>query len=224
MTISFRALYDRVLGQATDESKGFAITLDTTAAGHGWFIDDSPLENEEFLPTANPNEWVAKAGSAAQGKMDMLSVLLHEYGHALGMDHAAGNHDLMTASLAPGVRRLPTLEKMVALRGSIPQVLEDPKSPTAPLGAFSIALLGRMRKTLAEGRGIEYTHAAPPQFQHALNTTLTNGALGNASGWQASGAVSIASGEATLNESATTQTQLSQAFFLGASDRFCALR
>jgi hypothetical protein len=29
---------------------------------------------------------MAKAGSAAAGKMDMLSVLLHEYGHALILD------------------------------------------------------------------------------------------------------------------------------------------
>ena len=38
------------------------ITLDTTAAGHGWFIDYTPYLNEEFLPTANPNEWIAKPG------------------------------------------------------------------------------------------------------------------------------------------------------------------
>ena len=61
-----------------------AITLDTNAAGYNWFIDTTPADNSEFLPTSNPYEWVAKEGSAAYGKMDMLSVLLHEYGHALG--------------------------------------------------------------------------------------------------------------------------------------------
>lgn len=49
------------------------ITLDSNAAGYGWFIDTTPGLNEEFLPTSNPNEWVAKAGSAAAGKMDILS-------------------------------------------------------------------------------------------------------------------------------------------------------
>ena len=34
--------------------------------------------------------------------MDMLSVLLHEYGHALGMEHSAQLSDFMNASLQPG--------------------------------------------------------------------------------------------------------------------------
>ena len=62
------------------------ITLDTKAAGHGWFIGPTPGTNEEHLPTSNPNEMGARAGSAAAGKMDMLSVLMREYGHALGQD------------------------------------------------------------------------------------------------------------------------------------------
>lgn len=74
-------------GTAVGQTVGSSITLDTNAAGNGWFIDTTPNLNEEWLPTSNPNEWVAKAGSAAEGKMDMLSVLLHEYGHALGIDH-----------------------------------------------------------------------------------------------------------------------------------------
>jgi hypothetical protein len=80
-------------GAAVGQTVGSNITLDTNAAGHNWFIDTTPADNSEFLPTSNPNEWVAKAGSAAAGKMDMLSVLLHEYGHALGIDHSADNHD-----------------------------------------------------------------------------------------------------------------------------------
>jgi predicted Zn-dependent protease len=40
--------------------------------------------------------------------MDMLSVLLHEYGHALGLEHSQDTHDFMGATLTPGVRRLPS--------------------------------------------------------------------------------------------------------------------
>lgn len=72
------------------EAKGQSITLDPTAGGHGWFVDPTPSQNEEFLPTSDPNEWIARPGSAAEGKMDMLTVLPHEYGHVLGLDRATG--------------------------------------------------------------------------------------------------------------------------------------
>jgi hypothetical protein len=65
------------------ETTGTSITLDINAAGYGWYVDPNPASNADFLPTSDPNVWMAKAGSAAAGKMDMLSVLLHEYGHAL---------------------------------------------------------------------------------------------------------------------------------------------
>ncbi len=52
-------------GAAVGQTVGSTITLDTTAAGYNWFIDPTPGLNEEWLPTSNPNEWVAKAGSAA---------------------------------------------------------------------------------------------------------------------------------------------------------------
>lgn len=75
-------------GGALGQTNANGIILDSNAAGYNWFIDTTPGQNEEWLPTSNPNEWVAKAGSDAAGKMDMLSVLLHEYGHALGIDHS----------------------------------------------------------------------------------------------------------------------------------------
>ena len=73
----FSDLTGITLGETTTGEGPIAkITLDTDAAGYGWFIDSTPLINDEFLPTADANIWKAKAGSAAEGKMDMLSVLL----------------------------------------------------------------------------------------------------------------------------------------------------
>jgi hypothetical protein len=107
----FTDLSGASLGQTT----GDRITLDTDAADHGWFIDYTPYLNEEWLPTSNPYEWKAKPGSEAEGKMDLLSVLLHEYGHVLGIEHSADQHDAMAATLQPGVRRLPNVEAWLAL-------------------------------------------------------------------------------------------------------------
>jgi len=127
IALNITDLPDAALGQTT----GTTITLDPTAAGHGWFIDATPGSNEEFLPTSNPNEWIAKAGSEAAGRMDMLTVLLHEYGHALGLDHSADSHDFMAATLQPGVRHTLTADEQLALM-QLTGYFPTPTHPPAP--------------------------------------------------------------------------------------------
>lgn len=71
-------------GHSLGETKGNVITLDLNAAGHGWYFDwQGP--GDDWLPTSNPYEWMARPGSAAEGRMDFLSVFMHEYGYALGL-------------------------------------------------------------------------------------------------------------------------------------------
>lgn len=60
------------------------ITIDDDGAGSGWFVDETPEENEEFDPGDNPSHFVAKSGSGADGKVDMLSIAKHELKHAIG--------------------------------------------------------------------------------------------------------------------------------------------
>ncbi len=110
-------------GQSLGLTSGTSITLDANAAGHGWYFDWQS-SGDDWLPTSNPNEWIARAGSAADGKMDFTSVLLHEYGHALGLEHSVDSHDLMATTLQPGVRRLPSAEELAEKRGRSELILE----------------------------------------------------------------------------------------------------
>jgi hypothetical protein len=53
-SISFSDLSGSALAQTTGTGTSAQITLDTNAAGHGWFIDYTPYLNEEWLPTSSP--------------------------------------------------------------------------------------------------------------------------------------------------------------------------
>ncbi len=176
--LTFADLSGSEVGQATGIGANAQITLDTNAAGHGWYIDYTPYLNDQYLPTSNPLEWIARPGSEAEGKMDLLTVLLHEYGHALGLDHSADGHDLMAATLQPGVRRLPSAEELDLMAGllgvaketgSASPVPYDPFSPPGtPLPAtISLAAFVAAR----QHRGT--ISSALTQFEVAANPTLT---------------------------------------------------
>jgi len=63
VNLTFGTLAPGALGQTT----GGTITFDPSAAGHGWFIDSTPWDNAEYLPTHDPEIWVAREGSCRVG-------------------------------------------------------------------------------------------------------------------------------------------------------------
>jgi uncharacterized delta-60 repeat protein len=75
---------------------GNTIWLDDDAAGWGWFVDPTPGDDTEFTTPGDQGE---------QGRMDLLTVLMHEMGHLLGLDHDADG--VMQAALPPGTRLSP---------------------------------------------------------------------------------------------------------------------
>ncbi|MCA9071903.1 MAG: hypothetical protein KDA84_23405, partial [Planctomycetaceae bacterium] len=88
------------------------IVLDVDAAGNGWFIDPTPDRDEEFANTGNG---LTAINLSAIGRMDLLTVIMHELGHKLGLDdlHSQLHPDaLMSARLPVGTRRLPTSEEL----------------------------------------------------------------------------------------------------------------
>ena len=80
---------------------GSVIYVDRDAAGHGWFVDDSPLQDSEF-----DSDGRAVEGSAAARGIDLLSVIAHEVGHVLGFDHATPEDGLLEV----GQRTVPDAE------------------------------------------------------------------------------------------------------------------
>ncbi len=223
-TVKYGSLLGSAVGEVTGEGQAAQITLDVDAGGHGWYIDPTPLDNtDDYLPTSNPDVWQAKAGTDAAGKMDLLSVLLHEYGHALGLDHRSESGDFMAATLQPGQRRLPSAEELqlmsqlvAQLKGasSGDQTPSNPALPSLPLGAL---LLGR----LALGRRPEDAVFDGSQALFAAHPTLQGGGLQNLQDWATQGQVSLASGGgAILQEGAASQTRLNQVFTINERDRF----
>ncbi|MFV2069634.1 MAG: hypothetical protein ACC645_21930, partial [Pirellulales bacterium] len=94
-------------GQALGMADGLDVYIDAEAAGYGWFVDSTPFDDSEFDRTSD-GMLLAEDGSAAQNQMDVLTVLSHELGHVLGLEHDDSDGDsanLLAERLAAGQRR-----------------------------------------------------------------------------------------------------------------------
>ncbi len=96
-----------ILAQVTND----VLSVDSTASGFGWFIDSTPADDTEFSRQMSNGQLIASPESLAYGQIDLLTVISHELGHVLGLedvDLSTDNSSLMTATLGPGIRRLPS--------------------------------------------------------------------------------------------------------------------
>ena len=85
------------------------VTLDSDAAGYGWFVDATPGDDAEFAITGTRGLLTATAEGGAAGHMDLLATIMHEMGHALGLEDTyalADRGDIMYGYLSAGYRRL----------------------------------------------------------------------------------------------------------------------
>ncbi len=86
---------------------GKSVTIDDNAVGMGWFVDRSPRNDREFDERVGRFEKQADEGPAV-GRYDLLTVVMHEFGHVLGLDDLnpiTAPHQLMTGELTLGTRR-----------------------------------------------------------------------------------------------------------------------
>ncbi|WP_339733137.1 putative Ig domain-containing protein [uncultured Gimesia sp.] len=80
------------------------ILIDVSAAGHGWFVDNTPWTHSEFH-TSGASEWKARTNSQAARRIDLLTTIYHELEHQLGHQHESSG--VRKPTLSPGIRRLP---------------------------------------------------------------------------------------------------------------------
>ncbi|MFN8707472.1 MAG: hypothetical protein ACK50J_12385, partial [Planctomyces sp.] len=82
----------------------YTVTLDDDAAGAGWYIDS-------VFSGISTGDTEFSGGSGPAG-VDLLTVILHEFGHVAGIDHpeVPNSGDLMNHELKTGQRRNPTEE------------------------------------------------------------------------------------------------------------------
>ena len=91
-------------GLVLGDTLGDTIMIDSDAAGYGWFIDVTVSDDEEFVLDSSDNILVAIEDSAADGRMDLLTAVMHEIGHLLGLEHSTGDIPVMNETLQAGTR------------------------------------------------------------------------------------------------------------------------
>lgn len=196
-------------------AQGKTITLDTTGAGWGWYIDASPLDHSEFALSDTANAWHVDAlqdNNPAENRLDLPTVLIHELGHVAGLSHSHndsdGHTDIVSQYLAPGQRRMLNSDDVSAL---------EPAHYLQTVVGVS---------TNAAGAS-SYAALIVPSHWQSVHNTLANGNFSQGlAQWEqvgnvAFGQIAASTGNTvTLGESASAQAHVGQAFVLSAQDRF----
>ncbi|MEN8205399.1 MAG: calcium-binding protein, partial [Pseudomonadota bacterium] len=124
------------------QTRGSSVEIDVDAAGHGWFVDPTPMDDAEFRRHIPGTGLAATPDSDAYDRIDLLSVIMHELGHVLDLSHESGQ-PFMADTLTDGQRldtlpadSIPVAEEAV---GHDDHQVVSPKPATAAKGAIAHA-------------------------------------------------------------------------------------
>jgi CSLREA domain-containing protein len=97
-------------GSYLGEAEGNLVLVDGDAQGKGWFIDATPQSDSEFGAATGTRRYTDPMSTPA-GHVDLLTAIMHEMGHKLGLDDSYAKKDrdnLMYGYLTVGERRIPS--------------------------------------------------------------------------------------------------------------------
>jgi hypothetical protein len=196
ITFTVNDLSGDIIGEQTPGH----ITIDTNAAGHGWFVDPTPNDNSEFTHAQNAGgtDLLTDPSNAAAGHLDLLTAVTHELGHVLGLDDetaASSSHDLMFIDLVDGERRLPDATDVAladATKGidtaeaDIPQISQAPAGTPILVGnaanntidaghGGNILFGGAGADTFVFGPSIQLNGPTPAQITHVADYSAAQG-------------------------------------------------
>jgi VCBS repeat-containing protein len=195
-TFSVADLSGSIIG---DESSPAHITIDTDAAGHGWFIDPTPSDNLEFTHAQNAagTDLLTDPTNAAAGHLDLLTTVSHEMGHVLGLPDSTSPsavNDLMYVSLVDGERRLPDAADVVQANNASSFSFQavGTTAPAPTLGGSAGAPVVTAAPILDAGHGggtlvgtagadnfvfanVDVQGPTPPPITHVVNYSFAQG-------------------------------------------------
>jgi DNA/RNA endonuclease G (NUC1) len=194
------------------------ILIDDDANGVGWFIDSTPGDNSEF--TGIDTYFQATPHSAAAGKYDLLTAILHEMGHTLGFinGYSQFNQNIKGRQFYTDPTHSYTLSADLSH-------LDNTLYPNDLLNTNLKPGIRKLPSTMdwaiinainsGVGSGVSGVGTVNPAHLTAgALIGITDGDFTTPTTWNTAGATNIINGTATLTEQSQKLSELTQAFII----------